>query len=207
MLSALGHDFVLRRNIRVAFSRLSMTPFIKFTHGSHHLQLCNHIAKLHNTLQQQNHYELPELDDVDSGETFGLVVSDHITTFGGLLVKEEDIEDGQLDPFGPTTDPLTGEEIDLALQASRNVFVNEWQIDPALLELPAGASKPSSSRLPVASTMATPTSPTKRKVISLLDSDSDDQDNSNSTTKRLRLICQGNALKVCEQRLLTYCLY
>lgn len=62
---------------------------------------------------------------MDSGETFGLVVSEHITTFGGLWVKEEDIEDGQLDPFGPTTDPLTGEEIDLALQASRNVFVNE----------------------------------------------------------------------------------
>lgn len=41
MLNALGHDFVLRRNVRVAFSRSDMTPFIKFTRGSHHLQLCN----------------------------------------------------------------------------------------------------------------------------------------------------------------------
>jgi hypothetical protein len=55
--------------------------------------------------------------------------------------------------------------------------------------------------------MATPTLPMKRKVISL-DSDSDDQDNGNlSTTKKLRLTCQGNVLKVCEQQLLTYCLY
>ncbi|KAG2045396.1 hypothetical protein BDR06DRAFT_852815, partial [Suillus hirtellus] len=53
MLNALGHDFVLRRNVRVAFSRSDVTPFIKFTRGSHHLQLCNYIAKLHNTLQQK----------------------------------------------------------------------------------------------------------------------------------------------------------
>ncbi|KAG2036499.1 hypothetical protein BDR03DRAFT_934430 [Suillus americanus] len=97
MLSALGNDFVLHRNVRVAFSRSHMTPFIKSTHSSHHLQLCDHIAKLHNMLQQQNPscelLVLPELDVVESGETFGLVVSDHIATFRGLLVKE-DIEDG-----------------------------------------------------------------------------------------------------------------
>ncbi|KAG2744928.1 hypothetical protein P692DRAFT_201683590, partial [Suillus brevipes Sb2] len=50
MLTALGHDFVLRRNIRVAFSRRQMTPFVEFTHGSHHIQLSNHVAKLYNGL-------------------------------------------------------------------------------------------------------------------------------------------------------------
>lgn len=180
MLSALGHDFVLRRNVRVAFSRSHMTPFIKFTHGSHHLQLCDHIVKLHNTLQQQNPscelLVLPELHVVESGETFGLVVSDHIATFGGLLVKEEDIEDAPLDTFDSATDPLTGEEVDLALQASRNIFVNEWQIDPTLLELPAGAFKP----------MAMPPSPTKRKVL-----DSNDQGDSNSTAKKTKVDLSG----------------
>lgn len=107
----------------------------------------------------------------------------HIITFGGLLVKEEDIEDVPLNTFDSTTDPLTGEEVDLALQASHNIFVNEWQIDPTLLELPAGASKPLSS----ASTMAMPPSPTKQKVLN-----SDDQGDGNSTTKKPRLICQDN---------------
>jgi hypothetical protein len=148
MLDALGHDFVLQRNVRVAFSRSEMTPFIKFTNGSHHLRLCNHVAKLYNTLQQNNATAgcklqvLPELRNVESRETFGLVMSDHAATFGGLLVKEENSENSLLqDSFNSMVDPSTGEDVDLALQASRDVIVNEWQIDPALLALPAtGAS-------------------------------------------------------------------
>jgi len=146
MLTALAHDFVLRRNVRVAFSRSVVTPFIEFTHGSHHLRLCDYVARLHNTLQQDymgsQLQVLPELHDVDSGETFGLVVSDHIATFGGFLVKEENVEKGLLDSFEPSVDSETGEDVDLAFLASRNVIINEWQIDPALLTLPAKTSRP-----------------------------------------------------------------
>ncbi|KAG1849139.1 hypothetical protein DFJ58DRAFT_662610 [Suillus subalutaceus] len=146
MLAALGHDFVLRRNVRVAFSRPELMPFLKFANGSHHLRLCDYIARLHNTLQQNTTDSqlqlLPELGDIDSGETFGLVMSDHVATFGGLLIKEENIEKGLLDSFDSSVDPTTGEEVDLAFLASRNVIINEWQIDPALLMLPAETSRP-----------------------------------------------------------------
>lgn len=146
MLAALGHDFVLRRNVRVAFSRPELTPFLKFANGSHHLRLCDYIARLHNTLQQKTTDSqlqlLPELGDIDSGETFGLVMSDHVATFGGLLIKEENIEKGLLDSFDSSVDPTTGEEVDLAFLASWNVIINEWQIDPALLTLPAETSRP-----------------------------------------------------------------
>ncbi|KAG1777240.1 hypothetical protein EV702DRAFT_1005393 [Suillus placidus] len=113
MLSALGHDFVLRRNIRVAFSRRQMMPFVKFTHGSHHIQLSNHVTKLYNGLREKGTQLLPllpELPDVDSGETFGLVASDNATTFGGLLIKEETL-DAEL--------------------------THDFKIDPALLDQPA----------------------------------------------------------------------
>jgi hypothetical protein len=69
-------------------------------------------------------------------------VSDHVATFGGLLIKEESIEKGLLDSFDPSVDPTTGEEVDLAFLASRNVIINEWRIDPALLMLPAETSRP-----------------------------------------------------------------
>ncbi|KAG1809841.1 uncharacterized protein HD556DRAFT_1223238 [Suillus plorans] len=91
MLSALSHDFVLHRNIRVTSSRHQMMLFVKLTHSSHHIQLSNHIARLYNRLYKKDTQLLPppELPGVDSGETFGLVVSDNTTMFGGLLIKEE----------------------------------------------------------------------------------------------------------------------
>ncbi|KAG2050295.1 hypothetical protein BDR06DRAFT_825165, partial [Suillus hirtellus] len=96
ILAALGHDFVLHHNVQVAFSRPKLMPFLKFANGSHHLQLCDYIARLHNTLQQKTTDSqlqlLPKLGDIDSGETFRLVMSDHVATFSGLLIKEENIE-------------------------------------------------------------------------------------------------------------------
>ncbi|KAG1841954.1 hypothetical protein F4604DRAFT_1597732 [Suillus subluteus] len=146
MLTALAHDFVLRHNVQVAFSRSVVTPFIEFTHGSHHLQLCDCVARLHNTLQQDytgsQLQVLLELHDVDSGETFRLVVSDHIATFGSFLVKKENVEKGLLDSCEPSVNSETGEDIDLAFLASQNIIINEWQIDPALLTLPAKTSRP-----------------------------------------------------------------
>ncbi|KAG2738225.1 hypothetical protein P692DRAFT_201842822 [Suillus brevipes Sb2] len=135
MLAALGHDFVLRRNVRVAFSRPDLTPFLKFANGSHHLRLCNYIARLHNTLQPETPNSqlqiLPELCDVDSGETFGLVVSDHVATFGGLLIKEESIEKGLLDSFDPSVDPTTGSPS--ACQRCPKGTSNSPQSDPPVL--------------------------------------------------------------------------
>ncbi|KAG0694993.1 hypothetical protein DFH29DRAFT_880333 [Suillus ampliporus] len=158
-----------------------------FTNGSHHLRLCNYVARLHNTLQQNNTGSqlqvLPELRDVDSGETFSLVTSDHVATFGGLLIKEENVEKGLLDSFDSSVDPVTGEDIDLAFLASRNVIINEWQIDPALLTLPAEASRPMQPSV------------SKRKAVCIsLDSD-DEADASGGTIKKLRtLALSGSAV-------------
>ncbi|KAG2125201.1 hypothetical protein BD769DRAFT_1388490 [Suillus cothurnatus] len=46
---------------------------------------------------------------LSAGETFGLVVSDHIATFGGFLVKEENVEKGLLDSFEPSVNSETVE--------------------------------------------------------------------------------------------------
>ncbi|KAG0692816.1 hypothetical protein DFH29DRAFT_1043843 [Suillus ampliporus] len=184
MLCALGHDFVLRRNVRVAFGRARMTPFIKFTHGSHHIHLSHYVAKLYNTLWEKhstdcsNMRTLPELPDIESGETFGLVTSENTTTFGGLLVKEETVEMDLAQDFDVGMD-------DLAFQASHRVIIEEWQIDPALLQQPA-----SRAMLPMLP------SPTKRKVVSL-DSD-DDEGDSGSTAKKLRtLVSPSSSVQKC----------
>ncbi|KAG2091336.1 uncharacterized protein F5147DRAFT_643230 [Suillus discolor] len=161
MLSALGHDFVLHRNIRVASSRRQMTPFVKFTHGSHHIQLSNHIARLYNGLRKKDTrlLPLPELPDVDSGETFGLVASDNTTTFYSF----------------------TGGTIDFATEASRSIMIEDWQIDPALLDQPA-----TQLLLPHA-TKVIPASPTKRKV-SCVSFDANDELDSGNTSKRPRTL-------------------
>ncbi|KAG1843756.1 hypothetical protein F4604DRAFT_1596604, partial [Suillus subluteus] len=89
MLTALAHDFVLRHNVQVAFSRSVVTPFIEFTHGSHHLQLCDYVARLHNTLQQDytgsQLQVLPELHDVDSRPMVSNVTHFH-STFLHILI-------------------------------------------------------------------------------------------------------------------------
>ncbi|KAG2059579.1 hypothetical protein BDR06DRAFT_1066230, partial [Suillus hirtellus] len=186
MLSALGHDFVLRRNIRVASSRRQMTPFVKFTHSSHHIQLSNHIARLYNGLREKDTRLLPllpELPDVDSGETFGLVASDNTTTFGGLLIKEE-TADAKLTlthNFEVCTDSFTGGTIDFATEASRSIMIEDWQIDPALLDQPA-----TQPLLPHA-TKVIPASPSKRKV-SCVSFDANDELDSDNTSKRPRTL-------------------
>ncbi|KAG1735768.1 hypothetical protein EDB19DRAFT_1830128 [Suillus lakei] len=51
---------------------------------------------------------LPELPDMGSGETFGLVTLDNATTFGGLLIKEETVDTNLMHDFEIHTDSLTG---------------------------------------------------------------------------------------------------
>lgn len=151
MLNALLNDFVLRRNLRIAQQKHSPTPFIVSSHGSHHLALINSIAITHNKLKQSGSNVqvdvLPILPDVPSGEVFGLMKSDYLTTFNGLIEVKQEVPDAD---FVPADDPQStgmnsldfanNEVADLALRASRAVLFDEWQIDPALLEQPQSSS-------------------------------------------------------------------
>ncbi|KAG2085011.1 uncharacterized protein F5147DRAFT_782255 [Suillus discolor] len=193
MLTALGHDFVLRRNIRVAFSRRQMTPFVEFTHGSHHIQLSNHVAKLYNRLREKGTQLLPllpELPDVDSGETFGLVASDNATTFGGLLIKEETLDAELAHNFEVHTDSFTGGTVDFATEASRSIMIEDWQIDPALLDQPA-AQLPRTMTASNTNTLpaeVAPPSLIKRKAICISPNSDDKSNGGSATTKRPRTL-------------------
>ncbi|KAF8423457.1 hypothetical protein L210DRAFT_3570273 [Boletus edulis BED1] len=151
VLVALGHDFVLRRNIRVAYGCASAvlahggglkleSPFLTSTHGSHHISLIPAIASLHNEILKNNVSSglerLPELAVIPSGETFGLIFSDHTSTFGGLIdVKEEltELDDAVAIHSLEFEHDATA---DLALQASRPILEG-LNINPQLLNQPA----------------------------------------------------------------------
>ncbi|KAJ7157998.1 hypothetical protein C8R43DRAFT_1180381 [Mycena crocata] len=100
-MTVLGHDHVLRRNIRVALNGKSAapTPFITSTFGSHHISLVDHTASIWNDLLTSSHNSssqlvpLPRLPDINSGEKFGLVNSVHTESFGGLFTIKEEPED------------------------------------------------------------------------------------------------------------------
>lgn len=101
VFASLGHDFVLRRNLRIASAQGQSHPeeFVQMTFGSHHIQLINFVSRLYNLLydkEQKRSKELrklPTLTVVDSREIFGLTPSDHTESFGGLLtIKEEEDE-------------------------------------------------------------------------------------------------------------------
>jgi hypothetical protein len=105
--SGLAHDFFLRRNIRIASSRLknkrevNCSAFISSTYSSHHVRLVNHTAELFNSLYEQETVasknklcSAPILPTIDVDEQMGLVKSAHSVTFGGLIeMKEEEPDD------------------------------------------------------------------------------------------------------------------
>jgi hypothetical protein len=163
--TGLCHDFVLRRNVRVAFSRAAKSDFISSTHGSHHIHLVDGIAKLFNHLRLKEKAAsmccLPELKEVPSKEHFGLVKSGFATTFGGLL--EIKVEDSpiQLDMTGPKfLEVLSrdGDAAELALQTARSDMLEELNIDPQLLSMPqAPLSKVQPLQLHPHTSTATPT--------------------------------------------------
>ena len=146
MLTALSHNFVHRQNICIGFQCHEKTPFIALTAGSHHTGMIDVIAKLYNQLcildPRSSLIPLPELQFIDSGETFGLTPSEHIVMFGGL-VKEEANEfqvgaalcqvNLQGDPSSNHTDTTVEWQ---AIQSSHDFIFNELNIDPKLLELP-----------------------------------------------------------------------
>ena len=157
VLVALGHDFVLRRNIRVGYSSITNSStqptgtFLTSTHGSHHVGLVAAIATLHNNILNvevmSSIRSLPELSDIHSNEAFGLTRSDHASTFGGMIdVKEELDEVMMTESLGFEHDATA----DLAVQATRPVL-EELHIDPSLLDQPweAGARKSSELQVPL----------------------------------------------------------
>jgi hypothetical protein len=109
------------------------SAFTISSYGTHHVRLVNHIARLWNALLAQEKLKgtgedklepLPGLQDVRSGEQFGLIASNYTSSFKGLLeIKEECKEDefdlASLDDSGAT---------DLA---------QTLNIDPQLLQLPS----------------------------------------------------------------------
>ncbi|KAJ8596095.1 hypothetical protein M405DRAFT_782130 [Rhizopogon salebrosus TDB-379] len=148
--TGLCHDFVLRRNIRVAFSRATKSDFVSSTHGSHHIHLVDRIAKLFNRFRLEEKATstccLPELKEVPSKEHFGLVKSGFATTFGGLLeIKTED-SPVELDMSGPqlleALSSDSGDVVDLVLQSTRSKILEELEIDPQLLSIPQVPIKP-----------------------------------------------------------------
>ncbi|KAF8054908.1 hypothetical protein FPV67DRAFT_1681291 [Lyophyllum atratum] len=104
VFSALGHDFVLRRNVRVALAHgASSSSFIGSTHGSHHIRLVDYAAQLFNELfkcekKTSIKNSQPTLPRVASGEVFGLVRSEEADTFGGLLTIKDEPDDLEESP-------------------------------------------------------------------------------------------------------------
>lgn len=134
MQTALSHDFVMRRNIRVALNGKASAPtaFVKSTHGSHHVSLVDHTAMTWNNLlaaaggsaAASNLHPLPRLPDVQSGEKFGLVRSEHTESFGGLFTIKQEPEEEDEDFIKE----LNSEE--------REDLVQELGLDPALFTKP-----------------------------------------------------------------------
>ncbi len=156
MFLALSHDFVLRWNVCVVTTTGRHKPkpsgFIATTYGCHHVHLCNAINTLFNVLckreQEQGaktkYSPRPLLPVVNSGESFGVVVSEHSLSFGGLLqIKDEQDED--IDLLDLVENPENGLNAETLLQ--------EMQIDPCLLLQP---QSPASNAPPLAVTPITP---------------------------------------------------
>jgi hypothetical protein len=146
MFNALAHDFVLRRNVRIASARDKQVPFIESTHGSHHVRLTHHIAVLWNQVMKKEELEnarirgfpgakdlngklqrLPEMPTCDSRESFGLVTSRYVETFGGLIDIGEDLH-----PNAQFVSATVDEQLDVELDA----FFQDLDIDPALHAIP-----------------------------------------------------------------------
>jgi hypothetical protein len=166
MFTALCHDFVLRRNIRVASSHGNKSDFLSSTYGSHHVHLVDGIARLFNSLQHEGKstsstHPLPELTQLSSKEHFGLVESTFASTFGGLLdIKTEDL--GDTDPRTNFLNEITNNDnhTETILQLARSEIINELDIDPQLLSMP----QPSSCEVPASIEPLQQAKPTKRKA-------------------------------------------
>lgn len=138
--AALGHDFFLRRNIRIASARIknnhvvSFNEFVASTHSSHHVQLVNHVATLFNSLYNKELIALkeklvayPTLPRVEVMEMIGLVESAHSLTFGGLVeVKDEEVD----------LDAILIEDIDAEIsEMDQSRFIQSLEVDERLISV------------------------------------------------------------------------
>ncbi|TFY74060.1 hypothetical protein EWM64_g9952, partial [Hericium alpestre] len=136
MLVALGHDHVLRRNIRVALRLDKPTAFVVSTYGSHHTRLVDHTAQEWNALltlkkrkeprTYRNAALRPELPKISTKEKFGLVRSAEFETYNGLIKQEEPDEDIALDLL-----ELVKEESTITFQS----VGTQLQVDPAFINI------------------------------------------------------------------------
>lgn len=107
-------------------------------YGSHHVSLISAIATLHNTILKNGASEpglesLPELAAIHSNEMFGLITSDHTSSFGGLINVKEELTNLDDAVMIQSLDFEHDATADLALQASRPIL-EELQIDLQLLD-------------------------------------------------------------------------
>ncbi|RDB21084.1 hypothetical protein Hypma_011838 [Hypsizygus marmoreus] len=164
VFSGLGHDFVLRRNLRVATSHgKKASAFAILMHGSHHTHLVNHVAVLFNRLltreKNQTLRPRPVLPTIASGEIFGLVPSSHTETFGGLVtIKEEPENQDLLDV------------IDNSSYFDASSAIQHMNIDPMLLRMPEPHSSnvispDSEKRSPTIDLTHGPSSPTTTEIV------------------------------------------
>lgn len=137
LFTALAHDFVLRRNCRIAARGKTPSDFSMASHGTHHIRLANHIAERWNQDLEKDKgsrsvgvglKKLPTLPQVASDEKFGLVVSEYTNNFKGLLEIKEEAE--PLPDFDGPDDDL-GRDLFTASDMMKSL-----NIDPALLDLP-----------------------------------------------------------------------
>ncbi|KAJ7668743.1 hypothetical protein DFH06DRAFT_1378734 [Mycena polygramma] len=180
MQTALGHDFVLRRNLRVATNgkAKSPTPFTESTFGSHHISLVDHTASIWNDLlggsratSKSPFRPLPRLPDIQSGEEFGLVNSPHTDSFGGLFtIKQEPDDDGteiikELDP------------------EAQDDLMRELKIDPAQLNIdPAQNVRPTHHMIPPPTQTHVVSVSAASNLIEILDVDMNLTDDVSSTS-------------------------
>lgn len=146
MFVALCHDFVLRRNVRITFQAKQSTQacdrFVHFARGSHHLHLVNQSAQQWNVARseakQTSLARLPEFPTpAPINERFGLVGSQHVTTFGGLLsgddMKDEPTMDLDICPSH------SGDEAEQAMNSlisrTTELLINEYGIEEALFNV------------------------------------------------------------------------
>ncbi|PIL34349.1 hypothetical protein GSI_03124 [Ganoderma sinense ZZ0214-1] len=135
VMNALGHDHVLRHNVRLDMQddTLDRSMFTYHTHSSHHIRLVNASMKLWNTLIRTlqktgplpaNIHLLPELSAVDSRERFGLVkMSMEMAAQYSLATIKQEPGDDVLD--------LSSQEM-----LDPDHILLEIGVDPALLKAP-----------------------------------------------------------------------
>ncbi|KAF9470175.1 hypothetical protein BDN70DRAFT_821684, partial [Pholiota conissans] len=123
--TALAHDYFLRRNMRIGFSRIenkrpiNASEFVASTYASHHVQLVNHTAERFNCLYEKEPETsknalrlLPMLPQTQVDETIGLIKSENSLSYGGnIKIEDDEILVEEINAQLEETDPTALKEI------------------------------------------------------------------------------------------------